>query len=279
MKRNHRRQAWFFSFLVLFALPVLPGATVFAETLAIPGSGACEPLLAELAAAFNNRNPQDRIEIPPSVGSGGGIDAVLRDQAPLARVARRLKDTEERQGLVRMVFARDAVVFAVGRQLKVANLRAEQLAGIFSGRIENWRELGAPEGKIRVVIREPGDASLTVLRENLPAFRELIFSPLAKVCLYDRDAVKVLDNYRNAIGFVTASALKWSRGNIRPLALNGVTPVKANLQSGKYPLLVEYALIYKQKPASVAERFVQFLFSEQGRKIIEKSGMVALEGR
>jgi phosphate transport system substrate-binding protein len=128
--------AWF-----LFAAPV------FGETLTIPGTGACEPVLADLAAAFNRGNPGEQVTVPPSTGSGGGISSVLKEEASLARVARRLKTEEEKQGLVSIVFARDVVAFVVGREVKLSNLSSNQLEAIFSGKIDNWKAFGGQGGK------------------------------------------------------------------------------------------------------------------------------------
>ena len=57
-----------------------------AETLIIPGTGACEFVLMDLAAAFNARNPGQELVIPSSIGTSGGIRALLQDQCVLARV-------------------------------------------------------------------------------------------------------------------------------------------------------------------------------------------------
>lgn len=51
-----------------------------AETLVIPGTGSCEAILQKLAGAFNAAHPGKEVIIPPSVGSKGGLRALLSDQ-------------------------------------------------------------------------------------------------------------------------------------------------------------------------------------------------------
>lgn len=266
-------------FWLLLALWVFLAAPAFGESLAIPGTGACEVIVAELAAAFNRVNPDGQVVVPPSTGSGGGITSVLKDEAFLARVARRLKPEEEKQGLVPIPFARDTVAFVVGRQVNVKSLSADQLEAIFSGKIDNWKEVGAKEGRIRVVAREPGDSSLIVIQEHLKGFRNLVFTPDAKVILYDKVNVETLDKYRNAIGFVTTSSLKWSKGGLRTVSLDGVAPTRQNVLSGKYRLAEEFTLVYKKNLDSAARKFVDFVFSAEGRRIIEANGLMALDRR
>jgi phosphate transport system substrate-binding protein len=232
-----------------------------------------------LAEAFNRINPEIKVTVPPSTGSGGGISVVLSGEASLARVARPLKPQEQEQGLAPLLFARDVVAFVVGRQVKVTNLTAAQLAAVFSGRIDNWKALGGQEGKIRVVTREPGDSSLTVIREQLKEFKNIAFSPEAKVILYDRMAVETIGKYKNAMGFVTTSSAKWSREGIRPISLAGVAPTRENVLAGKYPLCEDFSLVYRKELKPASRKFVDFVFSPEGRKVIEASGLIALDRR
>jgi phosphate transport system substrate-binding protein len=266
-------------FLALLAVGMLPVAEGFGATLAVPGTGACEPVLAELAEAYNLGNPEEPINIPPSTGSGGGLKAVLNGEAQLARVARRLKAEEERQGLVYLVFARDAVAFVVGKQVEISNMNAGQLAAVFTGKIENWKDVGAEAGVIRVVGREPGDSSLNVIQEHLKEFQEIVFTPKAKILLYDRDAVETIAKYKNSVGFIPMSAAKWAEGAIKPISLNGVAPTRSNILAGTYRLVEDYAFVYKEKLTPGPGRFVEFVFSKEGKNILEKNGLITVERR
>jgi phosphate transport system substrate-binding protein len=277
--KTYRFQAGAFSLLALLAAGMFIGTEGYGATLVIPGTGACELILTELAEAYNAGNPAEPISVPLSMGSGGGLRAVLGGEAQLARVARRLKAEEEQEGLVYLVFARDAVAFVVGRQVEISNMNTEQLAAIFAGKIENWREVGAEAGAIRVVAREPGDSSLSVIREKMKEFREIAFTPKAKILLYDRDAVETLAKYKNSIGFIPMSAAKWAEGAIKPLSVDGVAPTRANIIAGTYHLVEDYAFVYKNKLTPGARRFVDFVFSDQGKKIIEKNDLIPVERR
>jgi phosphate transport system substrate-binding protein len=266
-------------FLALLAAGMLQGAEGFGATLAVPGTGACEVILTELAEAYNLGNPEEPINIPPSIGSGGGIKAVLDGEAQLARVARRLKAEEEQQGLVSLVFARDAVAFVVGKRVEISNMNAGQLAAIFTGKIDNWKDVGAGEGSIRVVGREPGDSSLSVIQEHLKEFKEIAFTPKAKIILYDRETVETLAKYKNSVGFIPLSAAKWAEGAIKQISLDGVAPTRVNVLAGTYRLVEDFAFVYKNELRPGAGRFVEFVFSEEGKKILEKNGLIAVDRR
>ena len=89
-----RNFAWF-SFLVVCIISV----PVHAEQLEVPGTGACEVILNELAFAFNSYNRENAMIIPSSVGSVGGIRLVGTGKAQLGRVARPLNEKEKQYGL------------------------------------------------------------------------------------------------------------------------------------------------------------------------------------
>ena len=122
--------------------------------LTIPGTGACEVLLKELAKAFNDSNPGYEVIIPESTGSGGGISSTGQDDNVMGRVARKIKEEEKSYGLTYLVFAKDIIIFAVSGDVDVDNLSTEQVIDIFSGTIVNWNEIGGNDGVINVIIRE-----------------------------------------------------------------------------------------------------------------------------
>jgi len=246
-----------------------------AEILEIPGTGACEPLMIKLAAEFSAKHPDLKVVAPPSIGSGGGIKAVMNDKAVLARVARPLKQTEAEAGLRRIVFARDAVVFGVGEKVDVQGLASAQLADIFAGKIMTWQEVGGSNAPVRVVIRENGDACLKVLQKNMAEFRDIAFSKNAKLVFHDTEMVDLLDKYKTAVGWLTASTMASSETALRALEVDGIAPVSENVTSGKYKFAVEYGLVYKpDKVSDSARRFMDFIFSSSGKEVLEENGLI-----
>ena len=259
--------------ILTIAVACLWGGGVGAETLVIPGTGSCEVALKGLAAAFNNQNPGQEVMIPPSIGSGRAIDLVGTDRALLGRVARPLKENETGLELKSLPFARDAVVFAVGARVTIPGLTATQLSDIFSGKITDWQEVGGERGLIRVIIREPGDGSLLVIQKHFEPFKNLTFDPNSKMVFHDHDMRELLLKYQNAIGWLTNSTVTGSP--IKVLAVDNVFPSPANLREGRYKLMVDYALVYKENRLSeLARRFIEFIFSDAGKAVLIKYGLI-----
>lgn len=266
--------------VLICAVTLAYSSSAIAETLEIPGTGACEAILNELASAFNQQNPKDRIVIPPSIGSGGGIRLVGTGENNVGRVARPIKTEEMKYDLSYLAFAIDPVIFAVGKGVSVNNLTQSRLVDIFSGRIRNWKDVGGKDAPIRVLVREPGDSSLDVIIVNIPDFTKIVFDDTAKILYHDHEMIEMLNKYKMSVGWVTLSTVTTSKNSMRPIAIDDVFPSRENILTGKYRIIGRYALVYKEKQLSpLARKFIDFIFSDSGRGILEKSGLIPIKKR
>ena len=243
--------------------------------LTIPGTGSCETVLKSVGAAYEKTHPWMQVVIPPSVHSGGGIRQVIDGKADLARVARGLRPGETGKGLMVRVFAKDAVVFAVGAGVQARNLTIRQVADIFSGKIGTWEQLGAGKGPIRVLLREPSDSNIEVIRDKYPEIRDLRFTEQAKVTYHDWEMLEMLQKFRNAFGFISLSTLNAATSQVTAVGIDGIAPTRENIVAGRYPLVTEYSLVYREGDLpSEARDFINFLFSEAGRNTLSDHGLV-----
>lgn len=266
--------------VLICAVTLVYSSSAMAETLEIPGTGACEAILNELASAFNRQNPEDRIVIPPSIGSGGGIRLVGTGENILARIARPIKTEEMKYNLSYLVFAIDPVIFATGKGVGVNNLTQSRLVDIFSGRIRNWKEVGGKDAPIRVLVREPGDSSLDVIIANIPDFAKTAFDDNAKILYHDHEMLEMLNKYKMSIGWITLSTANTGKNSVRPLAIDNELPSLENTLTSRYRIIGKYALVYKEKQLSpLARKFINFIFSDSGRGILVKSGLIPIKKR
>ncbi len=253
---------------------------VLGNTLTIPGTGSFEAALRSLAEAFNRQHPGHQIIIPSSIGSGGGIRAIIQGDEFMARVARPLKGDEAAHGLRYVVFAKDAVVFAVGKRVSVNDLSVQQLLGIFSGTITHWNQIGGRYARIRVLTREPGDSSLRIIRDHLSPFADYDPTQFGKRVYHDYEMVRMLGKYGSAIGWGTVSSLHLSAGETHTLAIDGISPTLENLRSGAYPLSADCALVYDPlRITSLGHAFLTWLASETGQEKMNELGLVPVEAK
>lgn len=249
-------------FTVLIFLMGLSGLAA-AETILVEGTGANQALLRALAKAYVSGHPGNDIQVPDSVGSGGGIQKAIDDETNLARVARTLKQREIDAGLTYKVFCKSPIVFFVNDDVKVKNLTSSQIRDIYSGKITNWKDVGGNDAKIRVMMREDGDSSLEVLLASMSGLKDITITAYSKVNFSDGDNAKAVKDTAGSIGFGTLANAK--ADGLRYLTINGIEPTDA-----KYELVSDFALVYKEaRLKGLAKDFYDFIFSKAGEKIIK----------
>lgn len=284
METQLRKQQWI-PLLFLFVVLTFTGCSSQEQqldngVLVIPGSGACQGLLRQLAVGFNATDSDFKVIIPESTGSNGGIRSVQNKEAVLGRVARPLHDEEKKSGLVLLPFAKDAIVFAVGAGVPQREFTVEQLASIFSGKTVSWRLKDSNSQPIRVISRQEGDSSLTLIRRHLPPFTQLEFGHNAKVVHHDPRMIELLNKYDFSIGFLSRSSLLNPERSFHPVALTGMPLTVERIKTATYPMVSEYAFVSQDgKIIEEARIFIDFIRSAKGRAIIEAAGMVSSGGQ
>lgn len=258
--------AWIPAIFLCFASAM----QVSAAELNITGSGNPEYVLGQLARAFNARNPQHRVVIPSSNGTGGAIRDVVEGKSVLSRVGRPLREDEKAKGLVYVPMGRDAVVFAAGESVNVNGISFDQALGIYEGRFTNWKELGGRPGPIRAIGREATDASRSAISVTDKRFLSVKFADSVKVVHLDPQMIELLDRYPTSFGFLNQSALRAAKTRLRRLTLESVEPSNVNVAAGRYPIMLEFGFIHRTgTPAAPASTFLAFVASPEGSKILQ----------
>lgn len=237
-----------------------------AEDLTIVGTGSGTIVLQALADAFMQQHPDVSISIPPSIGSGGGIKAVGRDENGLGRVARGIKESEEPYGLTYVEYANIPVVFYTNASVEVKDLSTQQILDIYSGAVINWSEVGGNDARVRVVTREEGDSSLEVLLNSFSGFSDITITPKAKTTFSDPETEETVVN----TDFVIAYG---SYPNVKVLDVNVLTIGGKHPEDDDYPYVGPLGLIYKEANYTGAVKaFVEFVTSEEAHAIIKEVG-------
>ncbi len=243
-------------------------ANAQSRVIEIVGTGDGIDVLRTIGASFMEQENSVRVEVSPSIGSGGGIAAVGSGKAVLGRVARELTAAESASGIIYKPIARLPSAFFVNPAAGVSALTHEQLADVYAGRITNWRELGGADMRVRVVRREDADSTLTVLRASMPGWRDLDITEKSKTATTTQDAVETVREVAGAIGFGPFS--KPLEDGLSVLRIDGRYPTDPD-----YPSSVVLALIYMNNLRNAdAFDFIKFVESAKARDAIASLGSV-----
>jgi len=257
-------------FLLLLIVPASAD-----NILKIDGTGDSQELLRSLAEAFEIANSGIQIDVPDSIGSSGGVKSLIKGNCDLARIARPLKEKERRQAadLDYLIFAHSPIVFTANLPNQcISNLTSEQLIGIFNGSITNWSKFGAcPDNKIYVAQREDGDSSRSVIEKNIPVIAEI--SELSGETIYSTpETVAIIEENAFTFGYLPQSIAL--NHNLQTFSFNGVPATADNILNSSYPLTSPFGLVWKGELSGLASKFVDFIFSPAGQKIILDAKLV-----
>ena len=241
-------------------------------TLDIAGGTAHIPVMTQAAQDIMSFNPEIRITVAGG-GSGVGIKQVGEGLAGIGNTGRPLKASEiEKYGLKSFPFAIDGVALAVNPDNPVRNLTTEQVQAIYSGKITDWKELGGTEGAINLYGREDGSGTRETFTDKLFGKGEL--SSAVNVVNSNGAMKTAIAQDTRAIGYVGIGHLD---NSIAGVAVDGHVPSQENAASGEYPVVRNLLMNTKGEPEGLTAAFIDYIYSEPGAKIIEKSGYIPLK--
>jgi phosphate transport system substrate-binding protein len=153
----------------------------------------------------------------------------------------------------------------------VTQLTSEQIQAIFTGRIQRWSELGGADRPIVLVSREAGSGTFS-------AFEELVMEGVtitpATLRQGSNGAVRqIIADHPDAIGYVSLGIVDAS---VRAVAIDGVEPAVATVESGAYTLVRPFLLVWRRghqlSPLAIA--FLEYTRSDEARAQLAHEGLV-----
>ncbi|MBK5108896.1 MAG: PstS family phosphate ABC transporter substrate-binding protein, partial [Anaerolineales bacterium] len=136
------------------------------------GSDTMVNLALAWAEEFQMENPQSNLAVSGG-GSGTGIASLINKTTDVANASRKIKSEEianaEENGIepIEFIVARDAIAIIVNPNNPISELTLQQLSDIYSGKINNWQELGGEERPIVRLSRETNSGTHVYFLEQV----------------------------------------------------------------------------------------------------------------
>lgn len=257
--------------LLLGALPVSAQ-----DKIVVGGSGSLTDEMVDAAKAYMAKNSGDNVEVrPESMSTTGGIEGVNSGRLTIGLISRQLKDSERGKLLYRAI-ARSMAGVVSQKTQAINALSDSQICDIFSGKIKSWKEVGGSEGKITVLTRTRDDNNAETFRKAMECFKELKITPDALALARGSELLDALDKRPGTIGITNLGSNFRDHKNLKALAVNGVAPSSETVKSDKYKFYHEHGAITAGEPQGLVKRFLDFLNSPEGQKIISSRGAFGL---
>lgn len=173
----------------------------------------------------------------------------------------------------------EAFVFFVHKDNPIDNLTTEQIKGIYSGEITNWKQVGGKNEEIAAFQRNEGSGSQSMLQRFM-GDTPIMEAPTEMVNTMMSGIIEQVSSYRsksNSIGFSFRYYVEGIIQNpdIKVLSVDGVAPTAENIRNGSYPIVTPmYAVTYEENTNENVDLLLQWILSEEGQYIIEETGYV-----
>ncbi|KJB86480.1 phosphate ABC transporter substrate-binding protein [Paenibacillus sp. E194] len=228
----------------------------------INGSTALLPMTLQAAKEFQKLHPKVKVAASGK-GSITGPQAVKKGIAEIGAcdwdASMDVPGFKAFEGQVAHKVAVIPFATIVNKNVKVDNLTTEQLKGIYSGKITNWKDVGGDNADIVVITRSFGSG--TRVNYQLKA-------------LDGGDISKKKDNYKevgssgdmktavattpNAIGYID---LVYVNSDVKAVKFNGVEASTDNVIKGKYPVWAYGYYMTKGQPTGATKAFIEYIQS------------------
>ena len=264
-----------YSIALLLALMILPARG--AESIVLDGSSGMLPLARALAAAYQKQSPDPQVETGKGLGTGARLRALAEGKIHIALASHGIKPDDIQKGNLKIIeVAKGAIVFAVNASVPIANITESEVCDIYSGKSRNWQALRGTDNPVAVLSRPPTEVDPEVIREKLACFKELKEVETAKVMARGGDMAKGLAETPHAIGMTSMTVVEQSGGQVKALSLTGTAPTEENVKSGRYFLTRDFLFVIRGEPTPLVKRFVDFVLSPEGDRVIRANGAVPL---
>jgi phosphate transport system substrate-binding protein len=275
---------YFKKFFTVFVIVTLLSTTltwgIFKKSSKITVTGSTTVLpIAQACAEYYMKNKNKKAEITVSGGgSSVGIAAVLDGRADIGDASRNAKSKEinaaKEKGidLYKNVVALDSVVVVVHPDIPLTKLTRDKLADVYSGKISNWSDLGGPNAEIVVISRDTSSGTYECFHEY--GIKKAKVRADAQMVASNQAMATTVAQTPNSIGYVGLGYLK--SADIKPINIDGIEANMETTKDGTYPISRTLNMYTNGKPKGEIAKFINFIQSATGQKIVEEQGYIQL---
>ena len=256
-------------------------------TINCGGATAFQPLIEAVADEFMTENPDVVIAISGG-GSGDGISGIVDGSLQIGRsdvfAEEKVDDESQLEGLVDNQVCIVGMGPIVNANVDIDDITTEQLAGIFTGQITDWSEVGGTAGTINVINREAGSGTRATFEAAVLQGAEVPadFTPVAEVDS-SGTVVEQVAATEGSISYVAFNYYETNEG-IKALNVDGVEPTQENVETGDFNIWA-YEHMYTRSDedeatAAITQAFIEYIMSEdvQSTTVIEQ-GFIPVSNR
>ena len=250
------------------------------------GSDTIVNLALAWAEAYQAAHPDVRISVTGG-GSGTGIASLINGTVDLANASRQIKEEESENARangiepVEHIIARDAIAVIVHPNNPVRQLTLKQISDIYSGKINNWSELGGEDRPIVRLSRETNSGTHVYFLETVlrlgNAEDKTLFSTDTLLLPSSEGIIAEVRQNPNAIGY---DGLGYVPHDLKMIAIAEeeggayVLPSIPTVNDKTYPIARDLYMYTDGEPTGLVKEYLDWILDEEAQEIVAELGFV-----
>lgn len=266
----------------------------FKSEISFDGSSSLVPIIASIGNRFmegygtwdkvNSNLPNEKISIfVASAGSGAGVKSILDNTANFGMLARKIRESEKEKmkNYKEFMVAYDALTVSVNANNPIVKIKdhldTKTIRNIFSGEYKYWSDVDTslPHKEIVVVIRDLSGGAYEVFQESIMGETQISANAIQSPSM-GALGTKIAEN-ENAIGYASYGVYNQNKDKLFALKVDGIEPTKENILNGSYKIQRPLMFIKNSELAENEQEFVNYIFSDLGKQIVNENGYIAVE--
>jgi phosphate transport system substrate-binding protein len=260
--------------------------TVHVASIENKGSDTIVNLALAWAERYQQLHPEVRISVTGG-GSGTGIAALINGTVDIANASRSIKPEEAEEAkangieAIEFTVARDAIAIIVHPRNPVNQLTLQQISDIYSGKINNWREVGGDNRPIVRLSRETNSGTHVyfleaVLRRGRKEDKTLFSTDTLLLPSSEGITAEVRDN-PNAIGY---DGLGYVIPEVKVVAVARdvggpfVLPSAESVNDNSYPIARDLYMYTAGQPSEIIKAYLDWILTPEAQQIVKALGFV-----
>ena len=253
------------------------------------GSDTIVNLALGWAEKYQSLHPDVSIAVTGG-GSGTGIAALINQTTDIANASRQIKseEVEEAQANgvdpVEITIARDAIAVIVNPNNPISRLTMQQISDIYSGKIDNWSEIGGEDRPIVRLSREVNSGTHVYFLETVVRLgesdNETFFSTDTLLLPSSEGIIAEVRQNPNAIGY---DGLGYVPDDLKMIAIAPdenqpyILPSIATVNDKTYPIARDLYMYTNGEPTGVLREYLDWILSPEAQQIVADQGFVPVK--
>ncbi len=185
---------------------------------------------------------------------------------------------------------KEGFVFYVNSKNPVNTLTKDQIQGIYSGEITNWKQVGGEDKQITPYQRPVNSGSQTGMLSLVMTDKKLMEPKKENLIATMSEIVNLVSQYNNDVDAIGYSYYYYAKtmyetidntvaSNIKFISVDGVEPSNENIQNGNYPYTTAYYIVINKADGenSPARILANQMLSARGQQVAKDAGYVPVK--